>query len=96
MSGTIEPALPATILISQYGLTPVVSIVDTAIGAQPVGVPPYPLSSDPSAVWWLTYQGGVLAWVEQPDAPSNAIFSLQDAQGFIGLEDGLGEIGLEL
>lgn len=95
MSGTAQPALPATITITQSGLIPQVIIMDGAIGSPPVGVPPYPLATDPSQKWWLTYTGGSLAWVEQPDAPSNAIFALEDAQGFFLLEDGEGVILME-
>lgn len=96
MSGTVEPTLPATVLISQHGLSPVVSVADTSINAPPVGIPPFPLGTDPSQTWWLTLQNGVLTWVQQPDAPSNAIFALEDAQGFLVLEDGEGAILLEV
>ncbi|MHB1305286.1 MAG: hypothetical protein ACYCZB_17785 [Acidiphilium sp.] len=96
MSGTTEPALPATITITQSGVIPQVIVADGAIGAPPVGVPPYPLATDPSQTWWLTYANGALAWVEQPDAPSNSIFALEDAQGFLLLEDGVGAILMEL
>jgi hypothetical protein len=95
MSGSTEPLLPASITITQSGLIPSVIIADGSIGAPPIGVPPFPLGTDPSQTWWLTYINGVLAWVEQPDAPSNSILALQDAQGFFLLEDGEGALLME-
>ncbi len=83
-------ALPASITITQGGLRPTVTIESGDINPPPPGLPPYPLSTNPDETWWLTSTNGVLTWVQQPDAPSNAIFALEDAEGFFLLEDGAG------
>ncbi len=92
----MSASLPASITITQSGIGPRVTIENGDINAPALGLPPYPLSSNPGETWWLTTQNGVLTWVQQPDAPSNAIMTLEDAQGFIGLEDGEGNVILEI
>jgi hypothetical protein len=57
-------SLPAKITITQGGISPAVAIAEGALPAPPAGLPPYPLTDDPSETWYLTLSGGVLAWVQ--------------------------------
>ncbi|OYV89665.1 MAG: hypothetical protein B7Z57_11595 [Acidiphilium sp. 37-60-79] len=96
MSGTVEPIFPATVTITQVAGPTVVTVQPLAPNAVPVGVPPYPLSTNPAQSWYLTVQAGVLAWVQSAPVPGSAALALEDAQGFFLLEDGGGAILTEV
>ena len=61
--------LPTTITVTQVGLTPELVLVDGAISAPPVGLPPYPVEPDPTKTYTLTYANGQLAWVAVSTVP---------------------------
>jgi len=46
--------------------------------------------------WYLTYVGGVLAWVQTNASPALPVFALEDARGLFLLEDGAGFLLLEV
>jgi hypothetical protein len=92
MSGVAEPIFPASVTITQIGLPTAVTIPPAGASSAPSGVPPFPLSTNPAQAWFLTYQNGVLAWVQSPTTPGSAALALEDTQGFFLLEDGVGAI----
>jgi hypothetical protein len=91
MSGS---TFPSGVTITQSGLVPL-AIAGGNLSPPPPGVPPYPLSTDPTQVFWLVYQNGALTWIEQPTTPLSSLLALEDAAGFFLLEDGAGDILLE-
>ncbi len=61
--------LPATITLTQVGLTPALTLVDGAITPPPPGLPPYPVNPDPTKTYALTLTNGQLAWVAVSTVP---------------------------
>lgn len=93
MSGTV--AAPAKIVRTQTGISPAVQVAPGTVVAPPPGLPAYPLNPDPNQVYYLTYDNGVLAWVQTNAEPALSVFALEDAQGLFLLEDGAGFMLLE-
>ena len=78
MSVTI--AAPASITRTQLGLSVPVTVVPGTVAPPPPGIPPYPLGSDPSQVWYLTYADGVLSWIQATisTAPSMTVAEISN------------------
>ncbi len=95
MSDSITIAAPARITRTQLGLIIPVEVVDGALPPPPPGLPPYPLASDPSQSWYLTYLDGQLTWVQSNAGPA-AVLALEDGRGLFLLEDGAGFFLLEV
>lgn len=88
-------SLPASIIITQGIFIPTVQVTEGDGAAPPAGLPPYPLTPDPSQTWWLTYAKGTLAWVASPVDPLIPMFALEDGVGVILLEDAEGVLTIE-
>lgn len=73
--------LPATITLTQVGLTPALTLVDGAIAPPPPGLPAYPVNPDPTKTYTLTLTNGQLAWVAVSTVP---ISSTAPATGTVG------------
>ena len=92
MSGS-APVLPAAIGIQQTVVGPTVTITQGT--PAPAGLPPYPLSADPSQVWDLELVGGVPTWVPFTAPPGQTAIGLEDGVGAFLLEDGAGYMLME-
>ncbi len=76
MSATI--AAPVSITRTQLGLSIPVTVVAGTVVPPPPGIPPYPLATDPTQVWYLTWVGGALSWQQAtiPVAPALTVAAI--------------------